>query len=217
MPLEDYKGIVAATASIVTVGQFFSGVFVCKDIVKKGNTRNVQLEPFVGGLGLSVLFFKYADLIKDPGMYPVNIMGFALNLAYLACYYIYSEDKASVVKTIGKAIAFFGSILLYVYMEDPEKVLFRFGIITTVLMFLLIASPLFQLSEVMRTQSTECLPFPMILMGTISAFMWLLYGIILSDAFIQIQNLVGLLLSVTQLSLFLIYPSKPASEKKKSN
>lgn len=53
--------------------------------------------------------------------------------------------QASVVKTIGKAILFFGSILLYVQMEDPEKVLFRFGIITTVLMFLLIASPLFQL------------------------------------------------------------------------
>lgn len=119
-----------------------------------------------------ILFFKYADLIKDPGMYPVNFMGTVLNLAYLACYYIYSEDKvcnnttqflfyvrgisilwfvldcsfqASVVKTIGKAILFFGSILLYVQMEDPEKVLFRFGIITTVLMFLLIASPLFQL------------------------------------------------------------------------
>lgn len=39
----------------------------------------------------------------------------------------------------------------------------------------------------MRSQSTECLPFPMILMGTISAFMWLLYGIILSDAFIQVR------------------------------
>lgn len=43
-------------------------------------------------------------------------------------------------------------------------------------------------AEVMRTQSTECLPFPMIFMGTISAFMWLLYGIILSDAFIQVSS-----------------------------
>ncbi|KAJ1527801.1 hypothetical protein ONE63_007750 [Megalurothrips usitatus] len=217
MPLEDYKGIVGAVASVVTIAQFFSGVFVCKDIVRKGNTRNVQVAPFVGGIGLSVLFFKYAEIINDPGMYPVNLMGSVLNVGYLMCYYAYTENKMHVIKTIGQAILFFGSILLYVNWEDSDKVLFRFGIITTALMILLIASPMAQLGEVIRTKSTECLPFPMILMGTISAFMWLLYGIILSDAFIQIQNLIGFLLSAAQLSLFAIYPSRPVSEKKKSN
>ncbi|XP_026277037.1 sugar transporter SWEET1 [Frankliniella occidentalis] len=216
MPLEDYKGIVGAAASVVTIAQIFSGVFVCKDIVRKGNTKNVQSAPFIGGIGLSVLFFKYADLINDPGMYPVNIVGAVLNIAYLSCFYIYTNEKTDVIKGILKASVFFGSILLYINLENPELVLFRFGIITTVLMLLLVASPLAQLGEVIRTESTECLPFPMILMGTISAFCWLLYGIILSDAFIQIQNLVAFLLSVAQLSLFVIYPSKPVSEKKKN-
>ncbi|KAK3907828.1 Sugar transporter SWEET1 [Frankliniella fusca] len=214
MPLEDYKDIVGAAASIVTIAQLFSGVFVCRDIIRKGNTKNVQSTPFIGGIGLSALFFKYADLINDPGMYPVNVVGALLNIGYLLCYYIYTNEKVDVIKGTLKAILFFGSILLYVNLENPEVVLFRFGIITTALMLLLIASPLAQLGEVIRTESTECLPFPMIFMGTISAFMWLLYGIILSDAFIQIQNLVGLLLSAIQLSLFVIYPKKPISDKK---
>lgn len=217
MPLEDYKGAVLAVASTVTMAQMFSGVFLCRDIVRKGNTRNVQASPFIGGVGLSILFSKYADLINDPGMGPVNMMGMALNIAYLACYYIYEENKGKLYVQVGKAFLFFGSILLYVNLEDPSVVVFRFGIITTALMLLLIASPLFQLEEVMRSQSTECLPFPMIFMGTLASFSWLLYGIIINDAFIQIQNLVGFLLSVGQLSLFVIYPSKPVSEKKKGN
>lgn len=122
----------------------------------------------------SILFFKYAELIKDPGMYPVNFLGCVLNSTYLLCYYIYEEDKvksflmflsnvllhllhkhrinhsilflqAKVIKQVGKAVVFFGSILLYVNMEDPKVVLFRFGIITTALMLLLIASPLLEL------------------------------------------------------------------------
>lgn len=57
----------------------------------------------------------------------------------------YFFPQAKVIKQVGKAVVFFGSILLYVNMEDPKVVLFRFGIITTSLMLLLIASPLLEL------------------------------------------------------------------------
>jgi hypothetical protein len=42
-----------------------------------------------------VLMLKYSNLLNDQTMTNVNAVGLALNLGYLICYYIYSENKVS--------------------------------------------------------------------------------------------------------------------------
>jgi len=71
------------------------------------------------------------------------------------------------------------------------------------------------LKEVIRSQSTESLPFPLILMGFIVSFSWLIYGLLLNSMFVILQNLIAVFLSGFQLSFFAIYPSKPTSTKAK--
>jgi len=208
MALEDYKDIVAMAAVITTIGQFFSGVFICKDIVKKGSTENVSCVPFIGGSAMGVLMLAYSNLLNDEAMTLVNVVGLFLNFCYLICYYIYSENKSDVQKQVFYATAFVAALIAYVFWEDPDIVEFRYGLMITILLFLLIASPLLSLGDVIRTKSTETLPFPLILSGTVVTFLWLLYGIIIKNPFIQFQNVVGFLLSAAQLSLFAIYPSK---------
>ena len=36
---------------------------------------------------------QYSEMLDDPAMTRVNIVGFTLNLLYLLCYYIYSQEK----------------------------------------------------------------------------------------------------------------------------
>jgi hypothetical protein len=43
--------------------------------------------------------------------------------------------------------------------------------------------------------------------------MWFLYGFALNDAFIQVPNAIGALISGVQLYLFVIYPNEPKSRK----
>lgn len=64
--------------------------------------------------------------------------------------------------------------------------------------------------DIIRSKSTEGLPFPIILSGTVISILWLMYGIITNEMFMIFQNLVIVVMSVVQLSLFAIYPSKPA-------
>lgn len=214
MPLEDYKDIVSTTASITTIGQFFSGVFICKDIIKSGSTHNVSVMPFLGGTAMGILMFQYSSILNDPAMTRVNIFGLILNICYLLCYYIYSHEKSVILTQMMYATVFIGIMLGYSFWESPSLIEFRYGMIITILLMLLIASPLFSLSEIIRTKSTATLPFPLIVSGTLVTFQWLLYGIIIKNEFIQFQNVVGLILSVVQLSLFAIYPNKPALESK---
>lgn len=91
----------------------------------------------------------------------------------------------------------------------------RFGLILTGLLYVLISFPMLGLKEVIRTKSTESLPFPLIFMGFLVSFAWLVYGIILNSMFMIFQNLFAVLLSGFQLSFFAIYPSQSKVDAKK--
>ncbi|CAB3376757.1 Hypothetical predicted protein [Cloeon dipterum] len=215
MVLEDYKDLVGSAASITTILQFFSGVFVCLDIKKKGDSASDSVLPFLGGCIIGALNLKYAMLLEDSAMLVVSLVGTLMNIAYLAFFYSYSSCKSDVSKATIQGAVFAFSLLYYAqFWEDPELVEDRFGAILTVLMLLLLGSPLFSLGEVIRTKSTTSLPFPIILSGTVVTFEWLIYGIIIDNIFIQIQNGVGLALCAVQLSLFVIYPRTPVEKKK---
>jgi solute carrier family 50 protein (sugar transporter) len=47
--------------------------------------------------------------------------------------------------------------------------------------------------DVIRTKCTKTLPFPLILSGTVVTFLWLLYGIIIKNPFIQVSPLYAFL------------------------
>ncbi|XP_031828482.1 sugar transporter SWEET1 [Nomia melanderi] len=208
MGLEDYKELVATCASISTMGQMLSGTLICKDICKKGSSKGFDPMPFLGGIGMCILMLQYAFIVKDPAMINVNVFGLLTNTAYMAVYYYYSPHTKDTLTLMGKVAAAVSVFLVYAQVEIPEKLEYRFGLIVTALFFLLIGSPLIHLGEIIRTKNTDILPFPLILTGTLVSFQWLLYGVIINNLFIIFQNVVGFLLSVAQLSLFVIFPSK---------
>ncbi|XP_075969106.1 sugar transporter SWEET1 [Anticarsia gemmatalis] len=207
--LQPYKEIVGNAAAIVTIGQMFSGSFICWDIYKQGGTRGIGIMPFLGGIVMSLLNLKFGYILRDDKMIQVNFVGLALNIVYTLIYFQYTHEKMKVWAQLGLSGAFSAALIGYANMEDPALVENRFGTIITAFMFYLIASPLFGLKEIIKNQSTEGLPFPIIFSGSIVTFMWLLYGIILRNKFLVVQNLVAVALCSAQLALFVIYPSKP--------
>lgn len=48
--LQPYKEFIAVVASVVTIGQFFSGIPICHDIYKNKSTIGKNSTPFVGGV-----------------------------------------------------------------------------------------------------------------------------------------------------------------------
>uniref|UniRef100_A0A1Q3FRV8 Sugar transporter SWEET1 n=1 Tax=Culex tarsalis TaxID=7177 RepID=A0A1Q3FRV8_CULTA len=216
--MQPYKELVGNVAAIVTVLQMFSGCFVCNDIRRKGSSDGFSPMPFIGGCALTVLFLQHALLMGDPAMIKANVVGFGISAVYAAFFLLYTpregSGRADFWKQVGMSTALTVALLAYAQMENPAVVEDRFGLIVTILMLMLIAQPLFGLPEIMRKKSVEGLPFAMILSGTIVGFMWLLYGIILNNMFVILQNLAGVTLSGVQLALFAIYPSKDSKKKK---
>lgn len=218
--LEPHKDTVGMTAAVITVMQFFSGIFVVNDIRKKGNTDGFACGPFLGGTVFCLLNIQFGQMLRDDAMIKVNFIGLALHVLYVCAFYLYTAGpgKTKVWGQIGAAGAIAVGILSYVQYEDPKLVEFRFGIILTVVLLLLVGMPLLGLGDILRKKSTEGLPFPIIFSGSLVSLSWLLYGITLRNNFIVVQNLMALAICLVQLSLFAIFPSKPTTKKaKKTN
>ncbi|KAE8573075.1 sugar transporter SWEET1 [Halyomorpha halys] len=218
MPLQDYKELVGNVAAVVTIAQFFSPVSIVRKVIVQKSTKNVDPVPFIGGLGMGIVMLQHGLILNDMAMIPVNIFAFVLNLIYLSIFYKYHDDKSGLLMLLGKVLAGAAVMVGYAQIEqriDAARLEFYYGLIVTLLMFALIGAPLFNLKEIIETKNTEMLPFPMIVSGAVVTFLWLLYGIILDNIFIKVQNVVGLLLCLVQLSLFVIFPSKPSADKLK--
>lgn len=69
------------------------------------------------------------------------------------------------------------------------------------------ASPLAAIQDVIKTRTVAALPFPIIVSSFIVSSLWLAYGYLVEDSFLQFSNAVATCISGSQLLLFAIYPS----------
>lgn len=213
--LQPYKNVVAQTASIVTIAQFFSGTFICKEIYQKKSTVGIPAIPFIGGITIGTLMLKLALIMDDAAMLQVNVAALILNTLYVAFYCLYSKDRYNEVwKPFSIAVGMMAVFLGYASIEDPAQVEFRYSLLVTVLMLLLIGAPLMDVKGIIEKKDSSSIPFPLTFMGSIVSFLWLLYGIILMNIFMVVQNVIGLLLCLIQLWLIYKYPANSGQDLK---
>ena len=86
-------------------------------------------------------------MMGDDATIRVNIFGYALSVIYTCVFYYYTpmDQKLNVWSKMGMAAAFAACLIGYTQIEDPKVVEFRYGLILTGILYLLIASPLFGL------------------------------------------------------------------------
>lgn len=104
----------------------------------------------------------------------------------------------------------FHTILTTINLDKQKKTLLLSftGYLCCLISVAFFAAPCCMFMKIVRLKSTEMLPFPLILMSFFVSVLWFLFGLVINDLFLQVPNLLGALLSGSQLCLFLIYPSK---------
>lgn len=75
----------------------------------------------------------------------VSIIGVILHLIYVGWYYAYTKSKMTTWLYFGLTMALTSAIIFYVIGDEPESAKHKLGMIVTVFMMVLIASPLFSL------------------------------------------------------------------------
>lgn len=211
MTFDDLKDVIAISCSLCSILQFLSGTLVCQKFVQKGSTGEASPFPFVSGCLSTILWLRYGFLIQERSIILVNTVGATLCLAYCVTFYLYSIKKSIVVRQFGLCLFILIVIIAYSsYNVDANQELIRqrIGTICCVMTVIFFAAPFTSLLHVCKVQSTESLPFPMIVTNFVVSLQWFIYGILIQDTFVQIPNVLGSVFSALQLSLFCIYPKK---------
>ncbi|KFM79695.1 Sugar transporter SWEET1, partial [Stegodyphus mimosarum] len=204
--------IVGNVALICTIASNFAGLPLCFEYAKKKTTSNASVLPFLAGVTSCSLWFQYGVVTGDFTLELVNIISTFLQFCYVTCFYIYTPYKPHTKKLITAAsiFLFFTYVYCFQLTENHSTAVQILGIFGCISSILTCAAPLASIGQVLKTKSTESLPFPIILATFIVAALWLFYGFLKQDTFLQIPNAIGAMLSGFQLSLFVIFPGNPS-------
>lgn len=183
-------------------------------MVRSGSTENVPLLPFVTTFLNCMMWASYGILKDDATIVPVNVIGMLLQLVYILCFFFYCKHKGKEVTSVlyGAIVSVALYLYLMYYVTDETQRLTNLGFACVFFTVAMQASPLAAVAKVVRTKSTESMPFLFSFMMVIVSFLWLCYGTAVEDVNIQVPNASGVLLGLIQLSLFCIYPSKPPKQ-----
>ncbi|ERL83670.1 hypothetical protein D910_00840 [Dendroctonus ponderosae] len=207
---EQLKNLLATTASISTVLQFLSGTITCQRIVRNKSTGEISAFPFVSGCLSTALWLRYGFLIQDTSIILVNTIGVSLFFSYVLVLFLYSIKKViQVLRQFLLSLGLLVAVLMKLHrMEDGAQAHQFLGYTCMAVTVLFFAAPFATLLQVIRSKSTDSLPYHLIVATFLVSLQWLIYGLMLQDPFIQAPNFLGCVLSGLQLSLFLIYPAK---------
>ncbi|TMS39537.1 hypothetical protein L596_006045 [Steinernema carpocapsae] len=198
--------VLSISAIITTVSLFFCGIPICIKIWKQQGVGDISGMPFVTGVLGGVFWLRYGLLKFDLTMVVVNVVGVSLMSSYLTFYYIYSPTKKWITVQIMVICVLMSSMLVTVEFYG-RSVIHPLGFVCMTFNILNFGSPLAGLGTVVRQKCTSSLPLPLCLATFLVSCQWCLYGTLVSDVYIITPNGIGMILAVTQLTLFVIYPS----------
>ncbi|KAI1724820.1 sugar efflux transporter for intercellular exchange domain-containing protein [Ditylenchus destructor] len=198
--------VLSVTATTSTIGLFLCGIQICSRIRQRGTTEGTTVAPFLVTSISCICWFGYGVIKNDQAVMLVNSVGLLIQSIYLVYYYSKTRLRARLNKLI--TLEFVTCIFTYWFVnsdvESKEGIL---GVICMLLNIASIGSPLLDVGQVIRTKSTESLPFMLCAGNMAVSIQWLLYGILVDDFYMKVPNSVAVVISIMQLSLFVIYPA----------
>lgn len=217
-PLVLVFGLLGNIASILC---FLAPMPTFHRIYKKKTTEGFQSLPYIAALFSAMLWLFYANVKTGATLLiTINAFGCVIETIYLAIYITYCPKKAKMSTLRLILLLNFGGfcvivLLTHLLTKGSASRVKLLGWICVVFATSVFAAPLSIIRVVIRTKSVEFLPFPLSLLLTVSAVMWLLYGLALKDIYVTLPNVVGLSFGIVQMVLYAMYrKNKPVKDEK---
>jgi len=194
--------------TVCTIGLFLTGTQICARIYRMHSTGDISGFPFVATFLNCSLWCLYGYSANNSAILLVNTIGACLQAGYVLFYIRYSQDRTAYLRLVLSAVAFLACVSYYLqyYLVDNRTIIYHTGLICCFMTVIMFGAPLASLKEVILKKSTDSLSFPLCFANFIVASEWAIYGVLISDKFVQIPNGLGAILGIIQVSLFLKYP-----------
>ncbi|CAN8254881.1 unnamed protein product [Cochlearia groenlandica] len=214
MPLFDTSNtwafVFGLMGNVISFAVFLSPASTFYRVWTKKTTEGFQSLPYIMALFSSTLWLYYATQKKDVFLLvTINAFGCFIETIYISIFLAFAPKKAKMLTVKLLLLLNFGgfcAILLVcqflVKGTTRAKIIGGICVGFSVCVF---AAPLSIIRTVIKTRSVEYMPFSLSLTLTISAVIWLLYGLALKDFYVAFPNVIGFALGTLQMVLYIVY------------
>lgn len=154
-----------------------------------------------------ILWADYGLLYDRFLQYFPNGLGGVITLIFITIFLIHLADKKigySLLYTACLIVGVVGLSLLFYFVVDKE-ITGKIALVFNVLMY---ASPGEKMITVCKTGNYKLIPIWSTIGGAACSSCWMIYGIYLQDWNVIIPNALGILASIVQVVVFLIYKGR---------
>ncbi|XP_020595743.1 bidirectional sugar transporter SWEET14-like [Phalaenopsis equestris] len=196
--------------NIISFMVFLSPLPTFYRVHKNKTTEGFQSVPYVVALFSSMLWIYYAFIKTNTYLLvSINAFGCLIETFYIVIFLIYAPKKAKIdtAKLILLLnVGLFSIIVLCTLLlfEGPDR-LRTLGWICVSFSISVFAAPLSIIRLVVRTKSVEFMPFFLSFFLTLSAVVWLCYGLFSKDIYVALPNVVGFAFGAAQIIVYIIY------------
>ncbi|EXB54069.1 Bidirectional sugar transporter SWEET2 [Morus notabilis] len=206
--------------NLFAFGLFVSPVPTFRRIVRNRSTEQFSGIPYIYALLNCLVTLWYGTPLISPDnvlIMTVNSVGALFQSVYIILFIVYS-DKPTKVRALVLLLAVFSIFGVVVggslQIIDPLIRRNVVGLMSSVCLVSMFASPLFIINLVIQTKSVEYMPFYISLSTFLMSTSFFLYGILNYDAFIYVPNGIGTILGIVQLALYFYYKNSAAEDSK---
>ena len=154
-----------------------------------------------------ILWSDYGLITNQFLLYLANGLGGTITLIYITIFLIHVADRKVLLSLFYNffLICCIVEIYFVFYYLVPFKVT---GIIANVFNVLMYAAPGEKIYQICKGASYQLIPIWSTIGGTACSTSWMCYGIYQKDIYVVIPNALGVLASIVQIVIFVIYRKK---------
>ena len=154
-----------------------------------------------------ILWSDYGLITNQFSIYLANGLGGTITLIYITIFLIHVADRKVLLSLFYNffLICCIVEIYFVFYYLVPSKVT---GVIANVFNVLMYAAPGEKIYQICKGASYQLIPIWSTIGGTACSTSWMCYGIYQKDIYVVIPNALGVLASIVQIVIFVIYRRK---------
>ena len=208
MPPASFVNACGSLAPFAAIVVFMAPIPTIQQVRRERSVGSLPLLPYSSMVSSAFLWVVYGVLKQESSIWSANAVGLVLGSFYFLEFTKYAPKAAptlpgAVMTHIQGILAIVMATALLSMLPTGVNMIGTAGVVFCIAMF---ASPLAALKVVLQTKSAKSIPLPFTLASLINCGLWSVAGLWgMKDVNVYVPNLLGLLFSIVQLSLKLLY------------